>query len=101
MERREEETRLESEKNIKKLTNYIEEKEKNLWKNDKIIDINDEENSFMIKYKHIIDPNEQTMILNQEINEYKKLLKQLYRLIKDLKSKNLDLTQTNYVILSN
>jgi hypothetical protein len=76
----------------------LNEKEATILKYEKNAEAIDTSNT-IIKYKYVIEPNEQSLLLHQEINSLKKSLKACIRQIKQLKNRNVELININYVKL--
>lgn len=89
-------------KKIKKLTQIIDNKEnyiKNLEKlsQQKVPDNNNHENN--IYYKYVMEPNEQMVIMTENVCLMKGIMKRLFKKYQEIKAKNIELIQINYVIV--
>lgn len=74
----------------------INEKETIILKYEKTSDALDASNN-VIKYKYVCEPTEQSMLLHQEANSLKKSLKACIKQIKQLKIRNVEYMNINYV----
>lgn len=97
VQRREQETIKEYEEKTNKLMTIINEKETIILKYEKTTEALDVSNN-IIKYKYVCEPNEQSMLLHQEANSLKKSLKACVRHIKQLKCRNVEHMNINYVL---
>lgn len=105
LQRREGETLDEYNRKLAKLTKLIEEKDKlnqdlakvknsSLIKESGILPEEKEENFI---YRYVLEPNEQVLAINEELEILKGILQRVLKEIRDLKVKNKDLVQINYV----
>ena len=105
LQRREIETMDEYNRKISKLTKIIQNKETyiaNLEKSNgqstlNNINTNNNERESNVYYKYIVEPNEQMIIMNEELTLTRNILKKLFKKNQELKVKNLELVQINYV----
>ena len=96
VQRKEKEILEECNKKLGKLNKIIENKENyiiNLEKNAGAQGNNDSN----VCYKYVVEPREQMIIMNEELGIMKGMLKKIFKKYQEVKAKNLELIQINYV----
>lgn len=86
-------------KKIQKLTLLIDSKENCIKTLEKINQQNAPENpDNNVYYKYVVDPNEQMVIMSEDVGLMKGILKRLFKKYQEIKTKNIELIQMNYVL---
>lgn len=108
LQKKEKENLQEFNRKIQKLNGLLEKKEAHISQLEKKIIPNEEianniekennnYNNIQYQYRYLIDPSEQIIAITEEINLMKNIVKKMFRKCQELKSKNQDLIQINYV----
>lgn len=50
-----------------------------------------------VYYKYVVEPNEQNVVMTEEVSMMKGIMKRIFKKYQEMKAKNVELIQINYV----